>query len=45
MMVRPSVQYLKHNKIKSLIVTVVDPFEKDILRLFKEAKIESFSGS
>ncbi len=31
--------------MKLLIVTVVDEFEKDILRLFKEAKIESFSGS
>lgn len=31
--------------MKLLIVTVVEEFEKDILRLFKEAKIESFSGS
>lgn len=31
--------------MKLVIVTVVDEFEKDILRLFKEAKIESFSGS
>lgn len=31
--------------MKLLIVTVVEAFEKDILRLFKEAKIESFSGS
>ncbi|MFT6795283.1 MAG: hypothetical protein ACJART_000415 [Maribacter sp.] len=31
--------------MKLLIVTVVEAFEKDILRLFKEAHIESFSGS
>src|SRR6056297_2356226 len=31
--------------MKLLIVTVVEEFEKEILRLFKEAKIESFSGS
>ncbi len=31
--------------MKLLIVTVVEEFEKDILRLFKEANIESFSGS
>ncbi len=31
--------------MKLLIVTVVEEFEKDILGLFKEAKIESFSGS
>ncbi len=31
--------------MKLLIVTVVEQFEKEILRLFKEANIESFSGS
>lgn len=31
--------------MKLLIVTVVEEFEKEILRLFKEAKIESFSSS
>jgi hypothetical protein len=31
--------------MKLLIVTVVEEFEKDILRLFKDANIESFSGS
>lgn len=31
--------------MKLLIVTVVEEFEKKILRLFKEANIESFSGS
>ena len=31
--------------MKLLIVTVVEQFEKEILRLFKKAKIESFSGS
>ena len=31
--------------MKLLIVTVVEEFEKDILRLFKEAQIENFSGS
>ena len=31
--------------MKLLIVTVVDEFEKVILRLFKEAKIENFSSS
>jgi|SRR5690554_5566117 len=31
--------------MKLLIVTVVDQFEKEVLRLFKESKIESFSGS
>ena len=31
--------------MKLLIVTVVEEFEKDILRLFKKANIESFSGS
>ena len=31
--------------MKLLIVTVVDQFDEDILRLFKKAKIESFSGS
>ncbi|NHF59637.1 hypothetical protein FK220_009815 [Flavobacteriaceae bacterium TP-CH-4] len=31
--------------MKLLIVTVVEEFEKDILRLFKEANIESFSSS
>ncbi len=31
--------------MKLLIVTVVEEFEKDILRLFKKANIESFSES
>lgn len=31
--------------MKLLIVTVVEEFEKEILRLFKEANIESFSES
>lgn len=31
--------------MKLLIVTVVEEFEKDIIRLFKKANIESFSGS
>ena len=31
--------------MKLLMVTVVEEFEQDILRLFKEANIESFSGS
>ncbi|WP_281542217.1 hypothetical protein [Maribacter aestuarii] len=31
--------------MKLLIVTVVEEFEKEILRLFKEARIENFSGS
>lgn len=31
--------------MKLLIVTVVKEYEKDILRLFKEAQIESFSTS
>ena len=31
--------------MKLLIVTVVEQFEKDILRLFKKANIENFSGS
>ncbi|KJJ39047.1 hypothetical protein [Aequorivita vladivostokensis] len=31
--------------MKLLIVTVVDEFQKDVLRLFKQANIESFSGS
>jgi len=31
--------------MKLLIVTVVEEFEKDILRLFKKANIESFSSS
>ena len=31
--------------MKLLIVTVVEQFEKEILRLFKKANIESFSGS
>lgn len=31
--------------MKLLIVTVVKAYEKDMLRLFKEAKIESFSTS
>lgn len=32
-------------KMKLLIVTVVDQFEKEVLQLFKESEIESFSGS
>ena len=31
--------------MKLLIVTVVEEFEKDILKLFKKANIESFSES
>ncbi len=31
--------------MKLLIVTVVGEFEKEILRLFKKANIENFSGS
>ncbi len=31
--------------MKLLIVTVVGEFQKDVLRLFKQANIESFSGS
>lgn len=31
--------------MKLLIVTVVEQFEKDIIRLFKTANIESYSGS
>lgn len=31
--------------MKLLIVTAVEEFEKDVLRLFKQAKIEAFSGS
>jgi len=31
--------------MKLLVVTVVEEFEKEILRLFKKANIESFSGS
>ena len=31
--------------MKLLIVTVVDEFQKDVLQLFKQANIESFSGS
>jgi hypothetical protein len=31
--------------MKLLIVTVVEQFHSEILRLFKEAQIESFSGS
>ena len=31
--------------MKLLIVTVVEEFEKEILRLFKKANIESFSSS
>ncbi len=31
--------------MKLLIVTVVEEFEKEVLRLFKEANIENFSGS
>ena len=31
--------------MKLLIVTVVEQFEKEILRLFKKANIENFSGS
>ncbi len=35
----------KHLSMKLLIVTVVEQFEKDILKLFKKANIESFSES
>ncbi|SIS48151.1 hypothetical protein SAMN05421766_102220 [Zobellia uliginosa] len=31
--------------MKLLIVTVVEEFEKEILRLFKKANIENYSGS
>ena len=31
--------------MKLLIVTVVDEFQKDVLQLFKQANIESYSGS
>ncbi len=31
--------------MKLLIVTAVEEFEKEILRLFREANIENFSGS
>lgn len=31
--------------MKLLVVTVVEHFEEEVLRLFKEAKIESFSES
>lgn len=31
--------------MKLLIVTVVEEFEKEIIHLFEEAQIESFSGS
>lgn len=31
--------------MKLLIVTVVEEYEKEILRLFKKANIESYSGS
>lgn len=31
--------------MKLLIVTVVEQFEKEVLRLFKSANIENFSGS
>ncbi|PIB39340.1 hypothetical protein [Maribacter sp. 4G9] len=31
--------------MKLLIVTVVEEFDKDILALFKKAKIDSYSGS
>lgn len=33
------------NKKKLLIVTVVSYYEKKVLQLFKEANIESFSGT
>ncbi|HLV91511.1 MAG TPA: hypothetical protein VKX34_00195 [Aequorivita sp.] len=33
------------NNLKLLIVTVVDHYDKSVLQLFKEAQIESFSGS
>lgn len=33
------------NKKKLLIVTVVSYYEEKVLQLFKEAKIESFSGT
>ncbi len=31
--------------MKLVIVTAVEEFQKDVLKLFKEANIESFSGS
>ncbi|MEM0517214.1 MULTISPECIES: hypothetical protein [Aequorivita] len=31
--------------MKLLIVTVVDEFQKEVLQLFKQANIESYSGS
>lgn len=31
--------------MKLVIVTAVEQFQKDVLKLFKEANIESFSGS
>lgn len=33
------------DKMKLLIVTAVEQYEKKVLKLFKQAKIESFSGS
>lgn len=33
------------DKMKLLIVTVVNQYEKKVLRLFKDANIENFSGS
>lgn len=33
------------DKMKLLIVTVVSYYEEQVLQLFKDAKIESFSGS
>ena len=32
----------KHKEMKLIIVTVVEQFEKEILRLFKKANIENF---
>lgn len=31
--------------MKLLIVTIVDEYQKDVLKLFKRANIESYSGS
>jgi hypothetical protein len=36
---------LKNNNMKLVIVTAVEAFHKDVLKLFKEAGIESFSES
>lgn len=36
---------IKKNKMKLLIVTAVEEFQKDVLKLFKKAGIEAFSTS